>query len=57
MVNKYARVLEEQDINSRTGDIWKIDDVPNLWNKKVRIKVEADGYIFDENGYAVKVED
>ena len=56
MVNKYARVLEEQDYNTRTGDIWKIDDVPSVWNKKVRVKVAADGYTFDENGYAVKSE-
>ena len=33
-----------------------INSVPNLWREKVRKQVEADGYVFDENGIATKVE-
>ena len=52
MVKKYARHLEHRDINAQTGEIWKIDDVPNTWNKQTREKVIADGYFFDEDGTA-----
>ena len=34
MVKKYARVLENREINSMTGEIWSINDVPNTWKKK-----------------------
>ena len=52
MVNKYARHLENQDINDNTGEIWTINDVPKTWRKKTEAKVIADGYHFDENGVA-----
>lgn len=52
MVKKYARVLENREINSMTGEVWSINDVPNTWKNKTRAKVEADGYYFDENGTA-----
>ena len=48
MVAKYVRKIEEDGMS--------INSVPNLWREKVRKKVEADGYTFDENGHAVKVE-
>ena len=48
MVAKYVRKIEEDGMS--------INIVPNLWRKKVRKHVESDGYIFDENGYATKVE-
>ena len=48
MVAKYVRKIEEEGVN--------INSVPNLWREKVRKQVEADGYVFDENGYATKVE-
>lgn len=48
MVAKYVRKIEEDGMS--------INSVPNLWRKKVRKQVEADGYVFDENGYATKVE-
>ncbi len=50
MVNKYAHVLEERQINDRTGEIWTINDVPKTWRKKTQDKVEADGYIILEDG-------
>ena len=48
MVAKYVRKIEE--------DRMSINSVPNLWREKVRKQVESDGYVFDENGYATKVD-
>lgn len=48
MVAKYVRKIEENGMS--------INAVPVLWREKVRKQVEADGYVFDENGYATKVE-
>ena len=48
MVAKYVRKIEEGSMN--------INEVPKLWREKVRKQVESDGYVFDENGYATKVE-
>ena len=48
MVAKYVRKIKEYGMN--------INSVPNLWREKVRKQVEADGYVFDENGYATKLE-
>lgn len=50
MVNKYARHLEERDINVKTDEVWSINDVPNTWKAKTRTKVINDGYYFDEDG-------
>lgn len=56
MVRKYGRLLEEREINEKTGEIWAIQDVPNTWREKTRVKVEADGYEFLEDGTAQKIE-
>ena len=48
MVAKYVRKIEEDGMS--------INSVPNLWREKVRKQVEEDGYVFDENGIATKVE-
>ena len=48
MVAKYVRKIEEDGMS--------INSVPNLWREKVRKQVETNGYVFDENGYATKVE-
>ena len=48
LVKKFVRKVEENGMS--------INSVPNLWREKVRKQVEADGYVFDENGYATKVE-
>ena len=48
MVAKYVRKIEEDGMS--------INSVPNLWKEKVRKQVEADGYVFDEDGIATKVE-
>jgi len=50
MVNKYARHLEERDINVKTNEVWSINDVPNTWKNKTQIKVVNDGYYFDNDG-------
>ena len=48
LVAKYVRKIE--------ADGMSINSVPNLWREKVRKQVESDGYVFDENGIATKVE-
>ena len=54
MTAKYVRHLENRDINPSTGSIWTINDVPNLWKKKVEAQIEADGCVVDEDGTVVK---
>ena len=54
MVNKYAHLLETREINEMTGNTWRLDDVPNLWKKKVLAKIEADGYIILDDGTVSK---
>lgn len=56
MVNKYVKVLEGREINTRTGEIWNIADVPSLWEKKVRAQIDKDGYYIDEDGTVWKKE-
>lgn len=50
MVKKYTRLLEEREVNSRTGEIWAIQDVPNTWRAKTEASVVADGYYFAADG-------
>ena len=52
MVNKYARHLEDRDINVNTGEVWSINDVPNTWRARTQAKVISDGYYFDSDGTA-----
>ena len=56
MVKKYTRLLEQREINVNTGDTWSLNDVPNTWKARTKTAVEADGYTWDENGCAIKVE-
>ena len=56
MVNKYARHLEQRDINVNTGEVWSINDVPNTWRSKTVTKVTSDGYYFDTDGTAYPIE-
>ena len=53
MVQKYARVLEGREVNPSTGEAWKITDVPTIWRTKVQEKIEADGYMVDEDGTVI----
>lgn len=57
MVKKYCRVLENREINTSTGEIWNIADVPSLWRSKVEAQIEADGYVIDEDGTVSKAEE
>lgn len=54
MVDRYVQALEEQQICSKTNAIWTINDVPKLWRASVISRVIADGYVFDDEGHAVK---
>lgn len=40
MVDLYVRYITEGKINPKTGEPWKIDDVPVLWREKVREALE-----------------
>ena len=53
MVKKYCKELEARNINNATGEIWNINDVPNLWKAKVEAQIEADGYVVDEDGTVI----
>lgn len=53
MVKKYVTALEGHEVNSKTGEVWVINDVPNMWRGKVTTQILADGYMFDEDGHAV----
>lgn len=55
MVKKYVKVLETGAYNSATDDTWKLPDVPEFWRNKVEATVIADGYEFDDQGYAHKI--
>lgn len=48
LVTKFVRKVEENGMS--------INSVPDLWREKVRKQVETDGYVFDENGHATKVD-
>lgn len=55
MVNKYARLLEQRQLNANTGEVWTINDVPTTWRARTQAKVEADHYYFDEDGTAYPI--
>ena len=40
MVTFYVSKILNGDINATTGEAWKIEDVPKLWQKKVKEQVE-----------------
>lgn len=55
MIAKYVRVLEEREINSNTGEIWTINDVPKTWRAKTEKKIIEDGYEILDDGTVSKV--
>ena len=56
MVKKYARLLEEREINDKTGEVWKLSDCARTWRSGAEKKVIADGFYFAEDGTAYRVE-
>lgn len=54
MVRKYARLLEERHTNEKTNAVWSIKDVPSMWQEDTKAKVISDGYVFKEDGTAIK---
>jgi len=54
MKKKYVKALENREINSRTNEIWTVDDVPNIWKNQVLSQIAADGYIVLEDGTVEK---
>lgn len=57
MVKKYTRLLIQRETNVNTGKTWAIQDVPNTWRARTKAAVEAEGYTWDEDGTAIKVEE
>lgn len=57
MVKKYVKALEGREINTRTGEIWTVYDVPATWRAKVEQQITADGYIIQEDGTVIKEEE
>lgn len=57
MLKKYATALEEREICNKTGNTWRIQDVPNLWRASVKAKIEADGYEILEDGTVAKIDE
>lgn len=56
MKKKYVKALENREINSRTDEIWKIDDVPSIWKAQVIAQIETDGYEILDDGTVDKTE-
>ena len=54
MVKKYKTALENREINSKTGNVWAIQNVPPTWRTATESVVIADGYYFAEDGTAYK---
>lgn len=40
MVGLYVKYIIEKKINTRTGEAWKIEDVPQRWQAEVRERLE-----------------
>ncbi len=40
MVLFYVTKIKNEEINMKTGEKWKIDDVPRLWKSKVQTELE-----------------
>lgn len=57
MVKKYVKALENRELNSRTGEVWSIYDVPSAWSQEVERQIIKDGYRILEDGTVVPKED
>lgn len=57
MLSLYVPALENQEIYNKTGEIWRIQDVPSLWRSKTKRQVEADGYTWDSEGHAIPIDE
>lgn len=56
MIKKYMNIklLEERNINTTTGKVWSIFDVPYAWKETVTNAVIDDGYYIAEDGTVYK---
>lgn len=57
MVKKYVKALENRELNSRTGEVWSINDVPSAWSQQVERQIIKDGYRILDDGTVVKREE
>lgn len=44
----YGTKILKGEINSKTGEPWKIEDVANFWRPRVIAWLEEHGYVFPE---------
>lgn len=42
MVAYYVAKIEDEEINPKTGEAWKVEDVPKLWKSKVEAEIAKD---------------
>ncbi len=42
MVKLYALKITNGDVNSLTGEVWKLEDVPMLWREEVERVLDAE---------------
>ena len=41
MVAFYVEKINGKEINAKTGEIWKANDVPRLWKSKVEVELQG----------------
>ena len=42
MAKLYLQKINNQEINSATGEVWKLEDVPMLWRTQVEELLDAE---------------
>ena len=42
MAKLYAQKINNQEINTLTGEVWKLQDVPTLWRTQVEELLNAE---------------
>ena len=52
---KYARHMRNREINNKTGEVWKINDVPYTWRQKTVTLLDSEGYYIAEDGTAYPI--
>jgi len=42
MAKLYFNKIKNQEINYMTGEVWKTEDVPNLWKQQVQNMLDVE---------------
>ena len=43
MAKLYYNKIKNKETNFMTGEIWRIEDVPSLWNEQVQERLSNEG--------------